>query len=46
MDEPPLFRSREDRWHDGMLAGFLSLMLIASAVGLITTLANLSTMLD
>ena len=45
LDEPPLLCSREERWHDWMIVGFLALMLIVSAVGLVTTLVDLLTML-
>jgi hypothetical protein len=38
LDEPMLFCSQEDRWHDAILIGFLTLMLIVSAVGLIGTI--------
>lgn len=45
LDEPPVFCSHEDRWHDRMIVGFLALMLIASVVGLITTLVDLLALL-
>ena len=39
LDEPLVFCSPEDRWHDRILVGLL--MLIVTLVGLVTTLLDL-----
>ncbi|WP_419828838.1 hypothetical protein [Methylobacterium sp.] len=44
-EEPPLFCSYEDRWLDRIIVGFLALMLILAAIGLITTLVDLRALL-
>ncbi|QEE41778.1 hypothetical protein FV242_21170 [Methylobacterium sp. WL64] len=44
-EEPPLFCSHEDRWLDRIIVGFLALMLILAAIGLITTLVDLRALL-
>ena len=46
LDEPALFCSHEDRLHDGMLVGFMVLMLLGALIGLLTTLVDLLALLD
>lgn len=41
LDEPLVFRCREDRTHDVMVVGFLVVLLSGAAIGLIATIVAL-----